>query len=104
MADDEPDKISMSYSWRRVTHDRWLCIDDNRELIVGTILKERPQRHRIQLRDSNGTLLLHPVVFNRFGTARQILFSKLVNSVLNHPATKSEDKTEAAMGAASAGC
>ncbi len=71
----------MPYSWRRVAQDRWLCIDDDRKLIVGTIFRESAQRHRMQLRSADGILLLHPVVFNRFGTARQILLSKLKESV-----------------------
>jgi hypothetical protein len=103
MADDEPTN-SMPYSWRKVAQDRWLCIDDNSKHIVGTILKEGPQRHRIQLRSSDGILLLHPVVFNRFGTARQILLSKLKNSALKDLARKSDDTTEAAIAAASTGC
>lgn len=76
-----------------------MCIDDDSKLIVGAIVKEGAQRHRIQLRDSDGTLVLHPVVFNRFGTARQILLSKLEHSILKPSATDVDNEIQAAMSA-----
>ncbi len=94
----------MPYSWRRLTQDRWLCIDDDHKLIVGTIFRESAQRHRIQLRSSDGVLLLHPVIFNRFGTARQILLSKLESSASKDPATDSDDETRAIMVARQRDC
>jgi hypothetical protein len=91
----------MSYSWRRVAQDRWLCINDDCKLIVGAILKEGVRRYRIQLRCSGGTLLLHPVIFSHFGTAGRILLSKLKELPLHQPEIKHSEQSDSAIAATS---
>jgi len=92
----------MTYVCRKISEDRWLYVTEDEKRIVGGITKEGIRRYRIQLPVRGGTLLSHPVVFERFKTADRILRSKIQPRTpckCEVPALTTDDREGCAMAA-----
>ena len=90
----------MTYVCRKISEDRWLYVAEGEKRIVGGIIKEGTRRYRIQLPVRDGTLLSHPVVFERFKTADRILRSKIESRTPGEckvPALTADDGDDCAM-------
>ena len=92
----------MTYVCRKISEDRWLYVTEDEKRIVGSIVKEGIRRYRIQLPMRDGTLLSHPVVFERFKTADRILRSKIESRTpckCDVPAPTTDDGEDCPMAA-----
>ena len=90
----------MTYVCRKITEDRWLYVTADEKRIVGSVIKEGIRRYRIQLPVRDGTLLSHPVVFERFKIADRILKPKIESRApyqCEVPPTATEDEEACAM-------